>query len=566
MNTQRGLLPFEDLRLHIAALTNDIETAKQLLQAGFNIHMRDIYFSTPLHLAAFNGHTEIAQLLIEAGAKVDSESYMKVTPLSLAIQNHHADMVSLLVKAGADPNFAMKDGGTPYHLLNKMIVEQLNFLYSSDEDINTITTQIKMFEHLANPEYGQPIFNLSKEVSMPASVMMSLFAFGASQPELQSIITDAYREILVPELHQFYIDTKSVLHAFGVRNRYEVEIPDIGVLNIQSEGHWGHLTTELAENSIFAFTNEVKQQHQGGLKHSIFESIDSVLKDSDYLLKNISKNTANDTLEKYKQGDMVLLPTGWDGHFITFILHDNILIVCNSGQRFQLKITGATIYEITQPEALNPDLILEIIGNENQMDLEYNLHYKLGLIPIHNLQFPDQEAGNCAWYSFLPAVKSMIFLNLSNMGIEMQHAEKMTEDYFNEWHEFHKSWILDNYLEKYPNTNFDILMDIFVKEATAYEDEANPRLDALFKVLSESPYEDKLAEFVQNKPIAWIGIDDELHERGLNLHTGRKAILDIQEVLNYNDLGFLDDKVQLMVPPHLQLPNLIVDQVVPIEL
>ncbi|MFO1258940.1 MAG: ankyrin repeat domain-containing protein [Gammaproteobacteria bacterium] len=567
MRPQRGLLPFEDLRLHMAALKGDLFTAKKLLQQGFNVHMRDIYSSTPLHLAAFNGHLEMAELLVQAGAKVDSESYINITPLFLAIQNHHPQMVMFLLKAGANPNFIMREVGTPYALLLNMIFDELEVLSSYPEtNTDRIFNQIEMLKYLGDPEYGEPIINGAGEGSYLASVLMSVMASKAHVTDLQEKILNACEAILIPDLHQLYLEIKNLLHSFNMSSSYTVEVPHYGILNIKSEGHWSNWTTELARSSITDFLREVDIAPKSGFKYSIFESIESILKYSDYLSKNNSEDVASDVYKRYQAGEMVLLPTGWDGHFVAFLLHDNYLIVCNSGLRFQTKISGATMYEITQPEALTSNMILDILNNHDQTDLEYNLHYTLGLNPIYNLEFPNQEIGNCAWYSFLPAIKSMIFLKVSEMGIDMPHAETITEDYFRDWYEFHKTWILDHYLENHANANFDILMDIFIKEATSYDDEPNPRLDTLFEVLSGPFYQDKFADFVQTQPIVWMGLDDALSERGLDLHTGRKAILDIHEVLDYNQVGLIDDKVQLMVPPYLPISDWIVEQGGAVEL
>ena len=64
-----------------AALGDDTEIAKFLIEEGADVNAKSRDGSTPLHSAAFLGHAEIAELLIQKGAEVSPKNYRDETPL-----------------------------------------------------------------------------------------------------------------------------------------------------------------------------------------------------------------------------------------------------------------------------------------------------------------------------------------------------------------------------------------------------------------------------------------------------------------------------------------------------
>ena len=68
-----------------AALLNDTEIAKFLIEEGADVNVRSRDGSTPLHSAAFLGRTEIAELLIQKGAEVNPKNYRDETPLDASM-------------------------------------------------------------------------------------------------------------------------------------------------------------------------------------------------------------------------------------------------------------------------------------------------------------------------------------------------------------------------------------------------------------------------------------------------------------------------------------------------
>ena len=64
-----------DTPLMLAALANNIEIAKYLLDSGSKINARENDGSTPLLAAAANGFVDLLIFLIDSGANIDSRNF-----------------------------------------------------------------------------------------------------------------------------------------------------------------------------------------------------------------------------------------------------------------------------------------------------------------------------------------------------------------------------------------------------------------------------------------------------------------------------------------------------------
>ena len=69
---------------YIAALQNNTESLKNLIEKGADVNAKNKYEQTTLHYAAREGHTEIVEFLIEKGADVNAKNKYGLTPLHFA--------------------------------------------------------------------------------------------------------------------------------------------------------------------------------------------------------------------------------------------------------------------------------------------------------------------------------------------------------------------------------------------------------------------------------------------------------------------------------------------------
>ncbi|MBN1457394.1 MAG: ankyrin repeat domain-containing protein [Sedimentisphaerales bacterium] len=92
--------------LHKAAQAGDLAKMKQLISEGVPLDgvanidgMADV---TALHIAALYDQVDAAKLLIDSGADIEVKAYMGFTPLHTAAYEGNTDMVTLLLDNGAD--------------------------------------------------------------------------------------------------------------------------------------------------------------------------------------------------------------------------------------------------------------------------------------------------------------------------------------------------------------------------------------------------------------------------------------------------------------------------------
>ena len=95
-----------------AALLDDMEIAKFLIEKGADVNAKSRDGSTPLHSAAFLGHAEIAELLIQKGADVNPKNHRGETPLDASVVDWETTkFIAGLLAIKADAK-KVKDGRT----------------------------------------------------------------------------------------------------------------------------------------------------------------------------------------------------------------------------------------------------------------------------------------------------------------------------------------------------------------------------------------------------------------------------------------------------------------------
>jgi uncharacterized protein len=104
-------------QLHYAALSGDMEAAREAFAQGADIALADHRGYTPLHFAAQTSAPTLVAYLLDNGAPIDAEDAHGNTPLWTATFNDKTgECVRHLLSAGADPDHPNKAGTTPRKL------------------------------------------------------------------------------------------------------------------------------------------------------------------------------------------------------------------------------------------------------------------------------------------------------------------------------------------------------------------------------------------------------------------------------------------------------------------
>ncbi|KAF2100719.1 ankyrin [Rhizodiscina lignyota] len=95
---------FSGTPLHLAAVMNEVESAKSLLENGAEVDTRDVWMWTPLHFAVSRGHLEMVKLLLDNNSNPNRKTLLGGTALMHAAECGKHDVFRTLVAYGADVN------------------------------------------------------------------------------------------------------------------------------------------------------------------------------------------------------------------------------------------------------------------------------------------------------------------------------------------------------------------------------------------------------------------------------------------------------------------------------
>ena len=107
--------------LHYAAIANNLEAIKVLLDYGAEVDVFDTQLDTPLFWAVREGHYDVARLLIERGAQFDMTTSPSGDLIILACRKHHWRLANLLLDAGELTTHTTASGRNLLNLLTSSV-------------------------------------------------------------------------------------------------------------------------------------------------------------------------------------------------------------------------------------------------------------------------------------------------------------------------------------------------------------------------------------------------------------------------------------------------------------
>lgn len=102
---------------------------KDIIKAGADLDVSDVYGCTPLLTVARCGSIEVVKALVEAGAPLEAQDQDGWTALHYAACLNRFEVIKIFLEAGASKEAKDNEGETPWDLTNnhtRNIVPQLN--------------------------------------------------------------------------------------------------------------------------------------------------------------------------------------------------------------------------------------------------------------------------------------------------------------------------------------------------------------------------------------------------------------------------------------------------------
>jgi hypothetical protein len=129
---------FNTTALMRASIHGYDETVRYLLEAGADVHAKDVGGATALHLASRGGHVKVIDMLLKYGASPDANDLEGYTPLKRAILSEDLATVDSLLKNEADVNMLGPTGVSAMDLVDQSSNQKLRELVMKSQKIETL--------------------------------------------------------------------------------------------------------------------------------------------------------------------------------------------------------------------------------------------------------------------------------------------------------------------------------------------------------------------------------------------------------------------------------------------
>ena len=104
----------------------------------------------------------------------------------------------------------------------------------------------------------------------------------------------------------------------------------------------------------------------------------------------------SEIIDRLIEQEPLIIPIGYEGHAITFVKLDSILVKCDRREDSRL-YDNIVFYRIHNPEIVTARFINELIYNKKSDHfVNHELPILLGLTPITQLKVTAQISGNCS--------------------------------------------------------------------------------------------------------------------------------------------------------------------------
>lgn len=554
--------------LHLAARDGDIAKIIRLIENGEDVNLENNRSARPLHCAALYGKVEAAKLLITYGADLHDVAYKGHTALHFALKNHHYELAKLLVLEGASPSALNEKGEDPIsYLLSDVAwaVSNEKDIHAQIELVEIMDTLLVLLQHAENGCVSSAEFTRKdgQQYYVPRPVVADLYLFAAyaTEPVVKHCLLNYIKEINAFDTSfDSYLHALNLLHRFPTGEIYPLTLNKETQIYLESEGHFGLFTTQLARNSLQAYLETIPHDAKHALQKNVFETLLNVYENAAYYCENRANPQAyKAALAHYDNGDTVLLPTGWHGHFVDVILskQQETYASANSGDRYggedplplQERIEfgdtpGLIFYHLEEPNSIDEDYIQNTLNNTSQMNLEFEQPLKYATFnKLFEIINPDQEFGNCGWESHRDAVEGIIVIELLNRNISLEEAKPLAKEFYDSWDLFHGNYVIDQYMAHHPGLGAEAFISIFCQlhhNKTDISPKDHAHAEKILDTLMSDKYMGEFAEFLHH-----LANEPECHQ--VLEMVQQEYNLDVNAILAQNPINTTTETMDLSV-------------------
>lgn len=378
-------------------LEGTYEGVARLLQRGSDVNVIDEYGATPLIHASAKNRYDIVQLLLKNNADVDIKDITGSNALHWATDNDNIEISKILLQYGANPN--------------------------------------------AYTSHGQPAL---------------FYPLLRKNQELVNLFVNKGANI---DFAKDFIGAKLIGHRFELQGRSDIVTADGLFISIDLEGFYLEFTLGLIRESLERFINSYVANrmniHSNELKIIIksYENA-SKLREFKHFSKNINQN--KDTIKKFMNMDLLLLPVSYKGHAINFIKHGNFLAKCDRGVN---KMTDPIVIStVGKPAALNQEFYFNLLYEiHSEKFMKRDVYQILDLHTFAKLPIKHQITGNCSWANTESSVPTMLYMLLFDQIKDKSKVDSLVNEimtFYYAWLEWDKDRALEDWLLDFDKISF----------------------------------------------------------------------------------------------------------------
>jgi len=315
-----------------------LQALEQALPNVPDVNHIDEYGFTPLIETAIVDDIEKAKLLLRHNAHPNMKDLLGGTALHWAVENNNIKLCQLLLNKGADPNIYTNASEAPL----------VKALLRHNENLKTV-----LCAHNANLTFAQD-----------------------------------------------FIFTKLLGHRYGLRGYVDLLDTTGEFTEINFEGFFLEFSIGLIQHSL----QEYKKNYAAKTLRAYFKDFEKIIKALNvaselikYQQYRIDIHRFDSQINALLNQPLLILPIGFEGHAVTLIKYNNILIKCDRRTNKDF-LNGILIYEIQQPGKFHKDLIKFLLyKKKTSLFIEKELPKLIGLKQLGRLLIEPQMAGNCSW-------------------------------------------------------------------------------------------------------------------------------------------------------------------------
>lgn len=461
--------------VYSAIVNNDLAKLKEYKQQGANFNVLDTYSyadGTLLQIAIWKNNPQVFDALVSYGVNVNNTSPSDhSSALHYAVASGSQYFTQKLIDLGANVNIRDNEGRTPL----------FNAFYYEEPAVAQILLKNPYIDVNIPSIAGHPPILYAYLIEQN-EIIDKIISHPSYDPTFNRVLLSTYN---FPKLDNYLVNhgksgDENVINAykgfklFGLKYDLDGCMPLTKLQTHQLEcldhaGYFNDLGAAAMVDSYNQFYSKV-----------IAESMIPTWANQAFVNVQESLNFSATVFDpkayydKIMRGELVIVPSGWDGHSISFVFHNDRLYRSNRGEHSD-EIHGIDEFIITKPANLTVGLIdFMLQGQGDSTPLQFELIEILGLQKIGMVENPTQIAGNCVWTSLETAVEAAFISSFKNLNIDDYSSHTYAKQSFLIWEEYDLTYTLKEVIDhKQTYIAADVYDDMLIRALETHHDPKN---------------------------------------------------------------------------------------------